>query len=148
MAAKAQAKFIRMSPRKVRLLIDLVRGLQVDDAKKQLLFSRKHASKPVIKVLDSAVANAKNNLGLDTTSFVVTKAFVDEGPTFYRYTPRAQGRATPIRKRTSHITIEVGPKEDSKGGEQETVVPEKKTASKKAKKVEESQEIKEKPSKK
>lgn len=114
MNTKATAKFIRISPRKVRLVVDLVRGLSIEEARNQLTFSSKLAAKPVLKVLNSAVANAENNENVDTTAFVIKEAFVDEGPTIKRFTPRAQGRATMIRKRMSHITISVGPGESSK----------------------------------
>lgn len=107
MNVRARAKFIHMSPRKTRLVVDLVRGLPIDAARRQLLFSTKAAAKPILKALNSAVANATNNFGADASLLRVSTAFVDEGPTFFRYTPRAQGRATPIRKRMSHITIEV-----------------------------------------
>lgn len=111
----ATAKFIRIAPRKTRLVVGLVRGLSITEARRQLMFSKKQAAKPVLKVLDSAIANAKNNFSLNTDNFVIVKAFVDEGPKFYRYTPKAHGRATPIRHRTSHITIELGEKEGVKG---------------------------------
>ncbi|MCR4312474.1 MAG: 50S ribosomal protein L22 [Candidatus Uhrbacteria bacterium] len=109
MEVKAQAKYIRIAPRKTRLLVGLVRGRTVVEARKQLLVSPKLGAKAVIKVLDSAVANAQNNFKLDTSTLVVAKAWVDEGPKIKRFTPRAQGRATPIRHRMSHITIVVGP---------------------------------------
>lgn len=108
MEVKAQAKYIRIAPRKTRLLVGLVRGRTIVEARKQLLVSPKLGAKAVIKVLDSAVANAQNNFKLDTSSLVVLKAWVDEGPKIKRFTPRAQGRATPIRHRMSHITIVVG----------------------------------------
>src|SRR4029079_3148965 len=93
----AKAKFIRIAPRKTRLVVGLVRGLSITEARRQLMFSKKQAATPVLKVLDSAIANAKNNFGLETDKFIITKAFVDEGPKSYRYTPKAHGRATPIR---------------------------------------------------
>lgn len=107
----AKAKFVRIAPRKTRLVVGLVRGLSVTEARRQLMFSKKQGAKPVLKVLESAIANAKNNFGLETDTFFIVKAFVDEGPKFYRYTPKAHGRATPIRHRTSHITLEIAPKE-------------------------------------
>ncbi|RMD51782.1 50S ribosomal protein L22 [Candidatus Parcubacteria bacterium] len=113
MKVKATAKYIRMSPRKVRLVVDLVRGLPIEDAKKQLMFSRKAAAKPVLKVLNSAVANAENNFSLNTEDYIVAEAYVDQGPTIKRYRPRAHGRAALIRKRMSHITIVVGPANDT-----------------------------------
>lgn len=111
MQATASARFVRIAPRKSRLLVALVRGRSVDEARRQLSFSLKNAAEPVLKVLNSAVANATNNLKLDPTTLVVSKAWVDEGPAFHRYMPRAQGRATPIRHRTSHIHIIVESKE-------------------------------------
>lgn len=110
MEALSKAKFVRIAPRKTRLVVGLIRGLSVDAARRQLAVSNKLAAKPVLKALDSAVANAVNNLKLDAKNLVVSRAFVDEGPKMKRYTPRAQGRATPIRLRMSHITIAVSPK--------------------------------------
>lgn len=103
-----------MAPRKTRLLVALVRGRSVLEARRQLTFSQKNAAEPVLKVLNSAVANATNNLKLDPSTLVVAKAWVDEGPSFFRYTPRAQGRATPIRHRMSHIHIVVEAQGDAK----------------------------------
>lgn len=111
MEVKAQAKFIRIAPRKTRLVVGLVRGRSVDEARKQLTVSTKLGAKVVMKVLESAVANAQHNFKIDPAGLVVTKAFVDEGPKLRRFTPRAQGRATPIRHRMSHITIVVAPGE-------------------------------------
>lgn len=96
-----------MAPRKTRLLVALVRGMQVAEARRQLAFSAKDAATPVLKVLNSAVANATNNLKLDPDKLFVKEAFVNEGPSFVRFTPKAHGRATPIRHRLSHITIVV-----------------------------------------
>lgn len=131
MQATASARFVRIAPRKSRLLVALVRGRSVDEARRQLSFSLKNAAEPVLKVLNSAVANATNNLKLDPATLVVSKAWVDEGPAFHRYMPRAQGRATPIRHRTSHIHIVVEAKVES---EKEKVVAVKKAPVKKAKK--------------
>ncbi len=108
MQARAEAKFIRIAPRKVRLLVNLIRGMRVQDARAQLKFSAKHSSEPILKVLNSAVANAEHNLKADVSKFVVLQAFANEGPKIKRYTPKAQGRATLIRKRSSHVTIVVG----------------------------------------
>ncbi len=111
--AMARAKFIRMSPFKARQLVDLIRGRQVEDARRVLQFTQRAASGPVRKVLDSAVANAEHNRGLAADELMVTRAWVDEGPTLRRYRPRALGRATRIRKRTCHISIVVArPEED------------------------------------
>ncbi len=108
----ATAKFIRMSPTKARQVVDLVRGRHVDDARRVLNFTPHGGSTYVRRVLDSAVANAEHNHELDADELVVHQAFVDEGPTLKRFQPRAQGRATRIRKRTSHMTILLTTKED------------------------------------
>jgi large subunit ribosomal protein L22 len=108
MEVKAQAKYIRQSPYKVRLVLDLVRGLPVGDAQAVLSYANRRAAEPVIKVLNSAVANAEHNHALDAEDLFIVKAFADEGPTLKRFRPRARGRATRINKRTSHITIVVG----------------------------------------
>ncbi|MFZ2512685.1 MAG: 50S ribosomal protein L22 [Gordonia sp. (in: high G+C Gram-positive bacteria)] len=106
-SARAQAKFVRVTPMKARRVIDLIRGKNVDEALDILRFAPQAASEPVSKVLASAIANAENNLGLDRRTLVVTEAFADEGPTMKRFQPRAQGRAFRIRKRTSHLTVVV-----------------------------------------
>lgn len=108
MEARAEAKFVRMSPRKVRLVVDLIRGMGIQEARQQLQFSQKAAARPVLKVLNSAIANASHNLGADTTGFRVVETYVNDGPTIKRFMPRAHGRATPLRKRMSHITVVVG----------------------------------------
>ena len=105
--AKAIAKHVRVTPMKARRVVDLVRGRSVEDALNILKFAPQAASEPVAKVVASAAANAENNLGLDPSTLVISTAFVDEGTTLKRFQPRAQGRAFRIRKRTSHITIEV-----------------------------------------
>ena len=105
--ARAVARFVRSSPMKTRRVVDLVRGLPVDEALAILRFSPHAAAEPVAKVVASAAANAENNLDLDPDTLRVAVAMVDEGPTLKRIRPRAQGRAYRIRKRTSHITIEV-----------------------------------------
>lgn len=105
--ARATAKFVRVTPMKARRVLDLVRGKKVADAMSVLRFAPQTASEPVAKVLESAIANAENNQGLDPRTLVVSVAYADEGPTLKRFQPRAQGRAFRIRKRTSHITIEV-----------------------------------------
>jgi large subunit ribosomal protein L22 len=114
MEAISKARFVRIAPRKTRLVIGLIRGLTIEAARRQLLVSTKISAKPVLKALNSAVANAVNNLKLDEKSLMVSKAFVDEGPKIKRHTPRAQGRATPIRLRMSHITIVVSAGEAKK----------------------------------
>ena len=105
MKVKAQAKYVRQSPYKVRRVLDLVRGLPVDEARSVLAFTDRRATEPISKVLRSAVANAEHNHALDADELVIAEAFADEGPTLKRYRPRARGRATRVRKRTSHITI-------------------------------------------
>jgi large subunit ribosomal protein L22 len=107
MKVRAQAKYIRQSPYKVRRVLDLVRGLPVEEARHVLSFTDRGAAGPVRKVLDSAVANAEHNHALDADELFIAQAYADEGPTLKRWRPRARGRATRIRKRTSHITIVV-----------------------------------------
>ncbi len=105
MQATAKARFVRVSPRKARRVIDLIRNRPVTEARRVLQFSNLAAAVPVRKVLNSAVANAEQNPGVVTDNLVVRRAFVDEGPTLQRWRPRALGRATRVRKRTSHITV-------------------------------------------
>lgn len=105
MQVHARLRYLRMSPRKVRLVIDMVRGLSVDAAIQQLTFSPKEAAGPVLKLLKSAIANAENNHQLDRKTLKIAKITADGGPTLHRYRPRAFGRAAPIRKRTSHVQI-------------------------------------------
>ena len=107
--AYAIARFQRISPMKARRVVDLVRGLPVDEALTLLQFAPQAASETVYKVLESAVANAESTEDLDRGDLVVSVAMVDEGPTMKRWRPRAQGRATRINKRTSHITLAVQP---------------------------------------
>jgi large subunit ribosomal protein L22 len=107
MKVVAHAKYIRESASKVRLVLDLVRGLPVEDARAVLAMTPRGASEPVGKVLNSAIANAEHNHALDPEELVVAEAFANEGPTLRRFRPRARGRSTRIRKRTSHITIVV-----------------------------------------
>jgi len=115
MQARAIAKYVRMSPRKVRLVVDQIRGKGVNDAYAILQFSKKGAAEPVSKTLRSAVANAQYKAQdqgdvLDLDELVVQEIYVDEGPTLRRFRAAAQGRAAPIRKRTSHITVVVDKK--------------------------------------
>jgi large subunit ribosomal protein L22 len=98
---------VRQSPYKVRLVLDLVRGMPVDDARVTLDFTNRRAAPTIRKVLESAVANAEHNFALDADELFISEAFADEGPTLKRWRPRARGRATRINKRTSHITIVV-----------------------------------------
>ena len=110
MEARAKARYIRVTPRKARRVVDLIRGMPADQAQATLKFAPQSASDHVGKVLDSAIANAGNQSRLDASSLVVSRAWVDEGPTLKRFRPRAMGRATKIRKRTAHLTILLTPK--------------------------------------
>lgn len=107
--AFACARYVRITPMKARRVVDMVRGLRVDEALSLLQFAPQAASETVYKVLESAVANAETTEGLPKGDLVVSVAMVDEGPTMKRWRPRAQGRATRINKRTSHITLVVQP---------------------------------------
>ena len=115
MEAKASAKYIRIAPRKARRVIDLIRGKHVDEARRILRFSPLGANQTVEKVLNSAVANAEHTPGVIPENLYVASAWVDEGPTLKRFRPRAYGRASTIRKRTSHITLVVKSLEDISG---------------------------------
>jgi len=126
--AIATARFIRMSPTKARQVVDLIRGRHVDDARRVLRFVPRSASPVVGKVLESAIANAEHNRNLPGDELVVARAWVDEGPTLKRFRPRAQGRATRIRKRTCHISVVVGRLEELVVQEP---APKKKTTAKK-----------------
>jgi len=110
--ALARSRYTRISATKVRQVVDLIRGRHVDDARRVLRFTQKAACEPVAKVLESAIANAEHNYGLATDELVVARAWVDEGPTLRRFRPRALGRATRIRKRTSHVSIVVARPEE------------------------------------
>jgi len=111
-SARAIQRTTRQSPYKMRLVIDQVRGQRVNEAFALLRFSKKHAAKQIEKVLKSAVANAEQaaraaNAALDVDDLVITKAIINEGPKLKRFTPAAMGRATPMKKRTSHVEIVV-----------------------------------------
>jgi large subunit ribosomal protein L22 len=110
MQATANAKYVRIAPRKVELVIDLIRGKQVGEAIAILRHTPKAASPIVEKVLNSAIANAEHNHSLDPNKLVITQAFVNHGPIMKRFRPRAMGRASRINKRTSHITLVVSEK--------------------------------------
>jgi large subunit ribosomal protein L22 len=110
--ATATARYIRMSPYKVRRVLDQIRGRSYRDALIILEFMPYKACEPVLKVLRSAVANAEHNAGLDPTKLVVSTAFADGGPSLKRFRPRAQGRAYQIRKPTCHITVAVAETEE------------------------------------
>ena len=105
--AFARATYVRVSPMKARRVVDLIRNLPAQEALSVLKFAPQAASEPVAKVLASAIANAEHNFSLDPDTLFVSQAYVDEGPMLKRFRPRAQGRAYRIRKRTSHITVEV-----------------------------------------
>jgi large subunit ribosomal protein L22 len=107
-SAMARARYVRISPMKVRRVVDMIRGLPATEALNILKFAPQAASEDVYKVVASAIANAEHNAHLrDKDRLVVAQAYVDEGPTMKRFRPRAQGRAYRIRKRTSHITVVV-----------------------------------------
>lgn len=105
MEARAVARYVRISPRKARQVVDLIRGKQLDEAMAVLQLTPKAAARIVSKVVQSAAANAEHNLELNPDTLYVSKAYVDQGPTIKRIRPRARGMADRIRKRTSHITV-------------------------------------------
>ena len=105
MEARATAKYIRVSPQKVRLVVDLIRGKKIGEARQILMFTRKYAASAVRKVLGSAVSNARQNASMDENILSVKEIFVDQGPSLKRWRARAQGRAASIKKRMSHITV-------------------------------------------
>jgi large subunit ribosomal protein L22 len=107
MEAKATVRYVRITPQKARRAIELIRGRQVDEARRILRFSPLGAAKTIEKALNSAVANAEQKPGVAPQNLVVERAWVDEGPTLKRFRPRAYGRATTVFKRTSHITLVV-----------------------------------------
>lgn len=110
MEAKAVAKFIRISPRKARQVIDLIRGKSVGEAYAILKFTPNKGAAIIESVLKSAVANAEHNYEMNVDALFVSQAFVDQGPSLKRFRPRAMGRADGIKKRTSHITVMVSEK--------------------------------------
>lgn len=114
MEIKAKARYIHTSPKKIRLVLDLVRGMDVEAALRQLQFTNKKACGPISKLLNSAIANATNNFNLDKSNLFIKEIRGDDGPTLKRWRPRAFGRATPIRKRTTHISIILAEKKPSK----------------------------------
>jgi len=105
----AKLRYFRVSPRKVRLVLDLIRGQHVLMAEQQLMNLPKRSSLPLLKLVKSAQANAEHNFKLDPKELFIKQAFADEGPKLKRYTPRAMGRATPVLKRMSHVTIVLAP---------------------------------------
>ncbi len=124
MEAKAKARFVRVTPQKARRVVDLIRGKQAAEAVAVLKFAPQAAAEPVLKTVQSAVANAvegakRNSERLDEADLYISEVFVDEGPTLKRFRPRAQGRAGRINKRTSHITVVISQREkaaSTKGG--------------------------------
>ena len=116
MEARAKARYVRVTPRKARRVVDLIRGMPADEAQAVLAFAPQSASDPVGKVLASAIANAGggSDRRSDRGSLVVSRAWVDEGPMLKRFRPRAQGRAYRVNKRTSHITVIVS--DEAEGG--------------------------------
>lgn len=112
MEAKATGKYIRMSPRKVRQVVDLIRGKGIDEALAILTFTPRRSSLPISKVVKSAAANAEHNYEMDKDNLYISAAFVDAGPIVKRWKPRAMGRADQIKKRTSHITVVVQEKKE------------------------------------
>ena len=109
-SAKAMARTVRVSPRKTRLVLDLIRGKNVADAIAILKFTPNKAARVIEKTLNSAIANAENNFGLEKANLVVSEAYANEGPTMKRFRPRAKGSASPINKRTTHVTVVVSEK--------------------------------------
>jgi ribosomal protein L22 len=109
---RASARYVRIAPRKARLIADQVRGLHIEKARALLQFSPRGAAEDIHKLIDSAAANAENNHDLVGDEMKVSSITVDEGPTLKRFRPRAMGRATPIHKRTSHIAVALTPVED------------------------------------
>ena len=108
---QAHARYVRISPRKVKIVIDLIRGKNVDEALAILQFTPKAASPVVMKVLNSAIANAENNLEMSKKDLYVAEVFANPGPTLKRYIARSRGSASPILKRTSHISVVLDQKE-------------------------------------
>ena len=113
MEVRAYLRYLNIAPRKTRLVANLVKGMEVEKAKAQLLFCKKRAAKPILKLINSALANARNNLGIDGT-FFIKEIRVDQGPMLKRWMPRAFGRATMIQRKTSHVTLVLEVKEPRK----------------------------------
>ena len=126
MPVTAKLNYLRMAPRKVRLVTNLIRGLNVIEAQTQLKFLSKRAAGPILKLLKSAIANAKHNFDLAEENLYIAKISVDQGPSLKRWLPRAMGRATPIIKRTSHITIVLEAKTNLVKSKKKKVEPAKK----------------------
>ena len=109
MLIKAKAKYLRISPRKARLVADLVRGKKINEAQDILRFTIKKTADPLLKLLESAISNAKNNLEINTENLYISKITVDEGPKYKRWMPRSRGQAFSIHKKTSHINLTLEP---------------------------------------
>ncbi len=114
MPARAQLNYLRIAPRKLRLVADMIRRKKVDQARTILRFTIKKGAKPLLKLLESAVANAKNNLQMDDKDLYISRLLVNEGPKLKRLMPRARGQGFPIKKRTSHIFLELESLDGSK----------------------------------
>lgn len=111
--AKASLKYIRMSPRKMKVVLDLVRGKNTIEANAILRHTPRMATEPIMKLLNSATANAENNFGMDPSNLYISECFASEGPTLKRIRPRAKGRAVRINKRTSHVTMVLREREEN-----------------------------------
>jgi large subunit ribosomal protein L22 len=129
----AKLNHFKMAPRKVRLIVDLIKGLPVNEAEAQLIVSKKRASGQIAKLLRSAVANAKNGKEMNPEKLFIKEAWVDEGPMLKRFMPRAQGRAASIHKKTSHVTLILAESQKLKGPrfKTERVLPKKEAEQKK-----------------
>ncbi len=134
MPITAKLRYLRISPRKVRLVTDLIKGMKVEEAEGQLKFLTKRAAKPILKLLNSAVANAQHNANLAKEGLYIAKIIVEAGPILKRWQPRAMGRATPIMKRTSHITLVLDQQEPISPQEEKPVEEEAKPAVRKKEK--------------
>lgn len=128
----ASLRFLRMSPRKVRLVVDAVRGLHATAAETRLQFIKKDAALPVLKLLRSAMANAQHNFHLEKDELYISKIVADGGPTLKRFRPRAFGRAAAIRKRTTHVTLVLSTKEKKTASEAKPAAAKKPTKKKAA----------------
>jgi len=114
MKATAKLRYLRMAPRKVRMVADLIRGKKVVEAQLLLQFAAKHSALPVLKTLNSAIASAKNNFEADVSNLYISHIAINEGPKLKRYRPRARGQAYEIQKKTSHITVVIDEIEQGK----------------------------------
>ena len=128
MEIKAKLNYLRIAPRKVRSVIDLIRGKEIREAEAQLKFVSRRASDPILRLLKSAIANAKSNFNVDKDNLFIKEVIVNEGVPYKRFRPMSRGRAYPILKRTSHIIISLGVKEGVKIEKKSNVSIERKTA--------------------